>query len=527
MTTVSRRAFLEAVGAAAGSGAMYRAASALGLMAAPELMAATQLGHLGGERRHVVILGAGISGLTAAWELKKAGYDFTILEASHRAGGRNMTLRAGDVIDEVGNRQICQFDDEPHLYFNCGPARIPQDHTMLIDYCRELDVELEPFVNENRNAFVQWDEAFGGRPVRARQYFADARGFMTELMSKAVLDDAVNLPFDGVDAETFLQFLRTYGDLDPNYVYKGTNRAGYASGGFVVHGKLRETWDFSDIMDSGFWRFAMHWGEGADQAATMMQPVGGMDRVVKGFTDRVGDRMLLRAPVRQIRNTEDGVEVTYESDGALNRIRGDFCINCIPTHLVTGVDHNFGSRYTRALHAPTAGKLFKIGYQVSRRFWEEDERIFGGISWTGQEITQLWYPSQGFFKQKGILLGAYTFGERGGDAFAPLSPAERLDEALRQAEKIHPDIRRYVENGVSVPWHRMNHMLGCSAQWTPEDERDFYGVLQAPEGRHYMVGDQISHHSGWQEGAIRSAHHALADINRRVQAELRGDAVIA
>ena len=73
----------------------------------------------------------------------------------------------------------------------------------------------------------------------------------------------------------------------------------------------------------------------------------------------------------------------------------------------------------------------------------------------------------------------------------------------------------------------MNHMLGCSAQWTPEDERDFYGVLQAPEGRHYMVGDQISHHSGWQEGAIRSAHHALADINRRVQAELRGDAVIA
>ena len=512
MSIATRRAFLEAVGAAAGSGAMYR----VGL---PTATPAADLAPLGGERRHVVILGAGISGLTAAYELRKAGYEITLLEASHRAGGRNMTLRSGDIVDEVGNRQVCQFDDAPHLYFNCGPARIPADHDMLVHYCRELGVQLEPFVNENRNAWIQFDEAFGGERVRARQYYADARGFMTELSSKALPAAGADAPVTGEDAERLIEFLRSYGDLDADSVYKGSSRAGYESGGFIVHGKLKETFDFSDILDANFWRFPMHWGEGADQAATMMQPVGGMDRIVSGFMKHIGDRVLLSAPVREIRNLEDGVEITYDSDGEAQTIRGDFCINCVPTHLVTGMRHNFGAEYTRALHAPQRGKLFKIGYQASRRFWEEDEKIFGGISWTGQDITQLWYPSHGFFEEKGILLGAYTFGPRGGDSFAPLTPEQRLDKALGQAEKLHPNIRDYVETGVSVAWHRMNHMLGCSARWEEADEKAYFATLQRPEGRHYMVGDQISHHSGWQEAAMRSAHLALADIDARVREE--------
>jgi monoamine oxidase len=398
---------------------------------------------------------------------------------------------------------------------------------MLVGYCRELGVELEPFVNENRNAYVHSPEMLDGRPVRQREYRADVRGFMSELMAKATVDERLDLPFDGVDAETMLQFFRAFGDLDPDFLYKGSNRAGYAAGGFVTHGELKAPFEFSELMKSSFWRFAMHWGEGADQAATMMQPTGGMDRVVEGFRRQVGDRLLVNAPVREIRLLEDGVEVTYASGGELHTLRGDYCINCIPTHLVAGVKHNFGPEYTRALHAPQRGKLFKIGYQLSRRFWEEDERIFGGISWTDQTITQLWYPSHGFFKKKGVMLGAYTFGPGGGDTFAPLSNEARLDLALSQAEQVHPEIRKYVESWVSIPWHRMNHMLGCSARWSEEDEKAFYGTLQAPEGRHYMVGDQISHHSGWQEGAMRSAHVALADIDRRVQAERRGEAVNA
>jgi monoamine oxidase len=66
----------------------------------------------------------------------------------------------------------------------------------------------------------------------------------------------------------------------------------------------------------------------------------------------------------------------------------------------------------------------------------------------------------------------------------------------------------------------MNYIMGCTAQWTEEARRHYYPILQQPTGRHYLIGDQISYHPGWQEGAVSSAHHALANLDRRVRAEL-------
>ena len=100
----------------------------------------------------LLILGAGISGLVAAYELGKAGYQCKILEASHRAGGRNFTIRHGDFIDELGNPQFCNFDKDPDLYFNAGPARIPAQHTAILHYCREFAVEMQMFCNYNKIA---------------------------------------------------------------------------------------------------------------------------------------------------------------------------------------------------------------------------------------------------------------------------------------------------------------------------------------------------------------------------------------
>ena len=74
------------------------------------------------------------------------------------------------------------------------------------------------------------------------------------------------------------------------------------------------------------------------------------------------------------------------------------------------------------------------------------------------------------------------------------------------------------ENGVSVPWGRMNHMMGCGARMTPDDLENKFPLLQQPEGRHYMIGDQISHHSSWQEGAFASAENALIEFDKRVRA---------
>ncbi|WP_192954848.1 flavin monoamine oxidase family protein [Gallaecimonas mangrovi] len=468
-----------------------------------------------GKKRSVVILGAGISGLTSAYELSRAGYDVTVLEASHRAGGRNFTARHGDFIDEFGNPQICKFDDKPYLYMNCGPARIPAVHTGLMHYCRELGVELMLFSNDNVNCYTQDDKAFDGRPIRIREYRADIRGYMSELLEKTMASSAhLDAPFDEVDLDKMVQFVKDYGDLGSDLKYHGSERAGLVSGGFVSEPVIKDPLRFADLMKSSYWAGALNFAEGLDQAPAMLTPVGGMDHVVKGFLKHVKDKISLKAQVQKVWLEDKGVEVSYLHDGVNKKIKADYCINCIPTHIMAGIENNFPTEYAEVLGKIQRGKLFKIGFQAKERFWEK-EGIYNGITWTSQDINQIWYPEHSPMRPKGIFLGAYTWDPAVGERFAQMSNQQRMNEAIRQGSKIHPDYAKYVETGITVCWERMNNMMGCSSQW-PEDIRDKFALLQAPAGnRHYMVGDQISHHSGWQEGAIRSAWHALEDIEQK------------
>ena len=93
--SVSRRLFLHRRGAVGGLGAAYGAMTALGLNAAEAATAAPALSPDLGQGRRVVILGAGIAGLVSAYELERAGFSVTILEARDRLGGRNWTLQIG------------------------------------------------------------------------------------------------------------------------------------------------------------------------------------------------------------------------------------------------------------------------------------------------------------------------------------------------------------------------------------------------------------------------------------------------
>ena len=80
---------------------------------------------------------------------------------------------------------------------------------------------------------------------------------------------------------------------------------------------------------------------------------------------------------------------------------------------------------------------------------------------------------------------------------------------------MHPVYRGYVEKGLSVSWQNMKHMQGCAASWDESLYAQYFGTLQAPAGRHYLIGDQVSYSPGWQEGAMHSAFQAMADIDRR------------
>src|ERR1700753_2966224 len=133
---VPRRDLLTWVGSVAGSAAIYQAMTSLGFASESGYRGPIQLD---GDPRgtSVLVLGAGLAGMTAALELHKAGYKVQVLEFNSRPGGRNWTLRGGYRFTELGGAsQTCEF--APGHYFNPGPWRIPYHHHAVLDYCRQL-----------------------------------------------------------------------------------------------------------------------------------------------------------------------------------------------------------------------------------------------------------------------------------------------------------------------------------------------------------------------------------------------------
>ena len=144
--SLTRRVFLERIAQIGGYSAVFRTMQVLGLTAAGGASSLPSLNADFGRGKSVVILGAGIAGLVSAYELCKAGFECTILEARSRPGGRNWTVRNGTKVEFVdGTTQNCSWSEDGYL--NAGPARIPSIHTNLLGYCQELGVPLEVEVN--------------------------------------------------------------------------------------------------------------------------------------------------------------------------------------------------------------------------------------------------------------------------------------------------------------------------------------------------------------------------------------------
>ena len=526
----TRRQLLLRAGAVGGASAVYALAETLGLFKpqsaygspAPSGFAMNPVASAGCPTR-VVVVGAGVGGLVVAYELERAGYDVTILEASGRIGGRNLTARRGTVIDELGNPQRCEFDDDPNLYFNCGPARLPGSHRRVLEYCRQFGVELENFVNKNPNAYVMSSGFNGGHPMRQREYLADAKGFLAEFASKGISDRALDKTAGAEDIDRLTQFVATYGDLGQDNRYHGTARAGFASGGLLKPGVQKEpSKSISDLLKTPYWRFPMFFTEGESQFPAMMQPVGGMDRIVTAFVQRLRRPVHTNAVVRSIQLRDKGVDIAYVKDGKPLTISADACFNCMPGHLVNGLEHNFPPEFRAIIQQMRGPKLSKVGLQMKQRFWESEE-IYGGITWTDNDLLQIWYPSHGALLKKGVVLGGYVFGNLQNDRFSRKDHAQRIEAALSMGERVHPGrYRASFETGVSISWQRYNHMLGCGSGFSrrmgePLDAETTKKILTLQEpllGRYYMIGDQVSFHPGWQEGAVAIAHAALEKFQR-------------
>ncbi len=516
----TRRDFIQRVGALGGLEAATAAMSALGLSApAYAAPAPLDLPPGSGTGVRIVILGAGMAGMSAANELGKAGYRCTILEARDRVGGRNWTIRRGAKLAMIdGTEQLCGFDED--LYFNAGPARLPSHHQAVLGYCREFGVALEVEVNSSRGSLLWNRKANGGKPLEQRQVLNDTRGHVAELLTKAIHQGALDQDLTKDDRERMVVFLRQYGDLKPNDRYGGSTRAGYAAlpGPGPATGSARDPVSLDTLLDLDLWPAAL-FEDVFDMQATMFQPVGGMDRVPMAFAKRLGPVIRLGHEVAEIRRHGAGVRVAYldKKTGARGAVEADYCLCTIPLPALAKIPADFQPAYADAIRTAPYGNAVKVAWQ-SRRFWETEQHIYGGLSWVKGPTNTVWYPSAGFFRPKGIILGAYTAGPDA-DAFAALPLAAQLQATRDAVEGLHPGRSGELEHPMAIAWSKVPYTYGIAARWLENDAR--YTLLGAPDGPFYFAGEHLSHIGAWQEGAILAGRRAIGMIAARVAAQRR------
>jgi monoamine oxidase len=462
----------------------------------------------------VVVLGGGIGGLVSAYELKKLGYEVTLLEARERPGGRNWSGRKGTTVKFVdGTTQT--IDWEEGNYQNLGPARLPSTHWTMLGYCRELGVPLEVEINTSRSTLLQSDTANDGQPVVQRKAINDTRGHVSELLSKCIASGALDAELSKEDRERMKTFLKIYGPLDEKSAYIGSERAGYKTPpGAGTQVAVDDTpMDMRILLDENFWG-DLFIEEAWDWQATMMQPVGGMDRIPYAFAKALGAVVQYNSPVTEIRKTASGVRVSYTQGGATKLFEASYCIMAMPFSMLKKIPNDLSAPFKKVVDESMMGAAYKIAWE-SRRFWERDYNIYGGLSYLMQGPSPVWYPSARLMHPTGVVVSGYT--DEVGSGFNKLTLEEKFAASRASVEKIHPGHGTELKNPVfcgwlHVPWNEGSWIRSYGGGQTG------YDVIIEADGPIYFAGDTASHIVGWQEGAALSARRAVGMIADKVKA---------
>lgn len=564
-----------------------------------------------GKGRSVAIIGGGVAGLTTAYTLANAGFKVAVFEADARYGGRSLTARPSNArykdwwfkkydpekrfpamyVDRYRERpespaageQICMFMDDRwaangyrgnpvELFLNAGPGRIPSIHVNLIALCQEIGVALEPYFFLSTSNLLQSETFRGGEAIPFGQVNYSLFNQMAAMMYK-VTQEAVKLHGDiGSEENKKLENLyRLFGDLTKDGRAQDTSQLGFRTlpGGWRDAGATRTSVPLAEILNSGFIGDAdanpelspgsfLFNSSNIDWQPTLMQPVGGMDRIWQqlllqnipstafwdpaiqkksGRDPKVGDLVLLKTAVSNVTVMEKGASLTFQRPGrnSPSKARFDFCVSTmapsllndvldpsnIPPEFLAGLaafsktGGDWGSDPTPDLWTPA----IKVGWQGKDRFWETKNEIYGGISWTTDIIGQIWYPSEDFTAHTGILTGAYNRGQMA-TTYARQNQQERLVTAKAGLGKLHKGEEDNVTHGMSIAWQYMPHQVGGWASDTASTNPPVYEQITTfkENGYFYCAGDTWSYWPGWQEGSVASAYRAVDAIAQTIRA---------
>ncbi len=460
----------------------------------------------------VVIVGAGMAGLSAAYELQNRGCQVTVLEADRKhVGGRVRT---------------CRFDDG--TYGELGAMRIPASHKITRDYVTKFGLTMRKFVQSNKNAYFH----VRGRRVRIQdvsslkpsfqlapheaaleldELWDRAVGRVLRELSPAEQDDLFNVQYQTNRVRELDQV-----SLDRLFVKSGLSAEAVEL--------LTSCWGLESQLP---FSATEHLRE--ERERVWIDPFdeieGGTDLLAGAFKESLKSKPRSGCEVFRIEQSANRVSAIYRHEGKSEREEGDYLICTVPLPVLARIEIHppFSPQKQRAIRQISYDSSTKILARCAQRFWELEDQIFGGGSACDLPTVFAYYPSDNEARKDpkvstgpGVLLASYTWGQTA--RRMGLLPAETQEIETREALKLlHPQIAQkpdLIQEMRSWSWDQFPYSGGAFAWFSPGQHTALYHDLIREEGRVLLAGEHASLTHTWMQGAFESAKVAVAAVLR-------------
>jgi len=449
---------------------------------------------LKGEPKNIVILGGGLAGLSAAFELKKAGHTITILEARKFAGGRLQTIR----------------DFADGQYAEAGPLSFPQSHEFTLGYVTDFGLPIRPvftfldtMANIRGHLFRLPVSGVGNVPFqlrsieRERGVFGLTGLYLEDYMRQVGDPLRANWPTDGlrqIDAISLKQLLQDQGASDGAIDIIAASQLGILGFGL----------DSISAMDGVV-------TEAIASGSPFYEIAGGNDQLASRLKKKVKKALKKQCIVQRIEQNETGVTVTYSNDGELQTITADRVICTLPFPVLKEIEITpaLPEDKQQAIRDLKLTPVTRTFQQFRKRVWEQSGLSGYGI--TDLEIQNTYSPTLSQTGSRGILT-AYTGGQRALDLSA-MSESDRQSFVLRKMGSVFSNLNGAYQSGVSQIWHEDEFARGAFTYFEPGQMATLLPIAQRSEGRIHFAGEHTSAWHGWMNGALESGNRAAAEVN--------------